>query len=82
MRASREGVLLWFFMVMILLIGTPGFAEFLKAPVSVKRERGSLVSTVSGKIRWSADWTIEPITVEGAPAVKIRRRAAGFTFPS
>src|SRR5476651_1104987 len=60
-----------------LALGISGFADFLKPPPEIPRDKGSVVVTEAGKPRWSADWTMEPWVVSGVPSVRFTEKGHG-----
>ena len=64
------------------LVTVPAAAEFLKPPDPIPNERGAIVvTTTNGIPRWSADWTMEPWTDKGSPAVKFTENGKGHYSP-
>jgi Protein of unknown function (DUF3108) len=65
----------------VLAVGAPSF-DFLKAPEVITAESGSTVATDSnGKPRWSAEWTMEPASANGRPAVRFTEKGRGRYTP-
>jgi hypothetical protein len=68
--------------VCLFLICSLALADLLKSPAAVSNEKGSVVATdENGKERWSADWTMEPWTEEGRPAVRFTETGSGLYSP-
>src|SRR5262249_45341114 len=68
--------------VCLLLICSLAFPELLKSPAAVPNEKGTvLVTDPSGRERWSADWTMEPWTEDGRPAVRFTETGSGLYSP-
>src|SRR5215831_13583895 len=56
--------------------------EAVKAPPTIPREKGSIVaSDKSGKVRWTADWTMEPFREQGQNAVRFTEAGSGRYSP-
>jgi hypothetical protein len=52
--------------------------ELLKPPASIPAEKGTVVVfETNGKPRWSANWTMQPATVNGQKAVKFTEEGKG-----
>ena len=66
----------------VVLISQSAFPELLNVPESVPREKGAVVvSDANGNPRWSADWTMEPSTLNGRPAVRFTEAGNGRYTP-
>jgi hypothetical protein len=66
-------------LVVLLAFAPP---ELFKAPPEIHRERGSIVvKDSSGKQRWTADWTMEPATIDGRRAVRFTENGSGRYSP-
>ncbi len=66
---------------MTLVASFSVFAELVKAPQTIKKEKGSIAVTEKGKSRWTADWTMEPLTVDGRAAVRFTEKGRGLYSP-
>src|SRR5689334_10909935 len=67
------------FIVLSLLLTVP---EKLPAPPSIPHERGSIVVTDRQNTqRWTADWTMEPTSEHGEPAVRFTETGRGHYSP-
>ena len=54
----------------------------LKAPAAIPTDHGSVVtSTTKGEMRWTANWTMEPWTVNGKKAVRFTEKGNGRYSP-
>jgi len=58
-------------------------ADTVGAPSAVPREKGSIVvsSGTPAKIRWTAEWTMEPSREQGRPAVRFTETGRGRYTP-
>jgi Protein of unknown function (DUF3108) len=52
--------------------------DIVPAPAAIPREKGStIVSSSTGKPEWTAEWTMEPSTEKGGPAVRFTEAGRG-----
>ena len=66
----------------LLAMGLPGSADPLKAPSQGVRQQGAIVTSAQGGgVRWTAEWALEPLTVNGQREVKITEAGQGRRSP-
>jgi hypothetical protein len=57
-------------------------AAQLKAPPALLTDHGSIrASTTKGTVRWTADWTMDPSSVNGKKAIRFTERGKGQYSP-
>jgi hypothetical protein len=83
MRSGRNSILLLSACALVVvLISQAAFSELLKTPEFVPREKGAVVvSEANGSPRWSANWTMDPSTFNGRPAVRFTETGRGRYTP-
>jgi hypothetical protein len=56
--------------------------DLIKAPATIPRDMGAVVvSAKKGGLRWTANWTMEPIERDGKKAVRFTERGQGHISP-